>query len=366
MRLRQHGMSLVEIMVAVAIGMIGILIIMQAYITSDRFNRSTLGEGGAQTSGAIALFTMERDIRMAGYGMNNSSLFGCDNIYWYYNGNYSGNAGGTLPNIKLAPVYIDNTAAGPHKITVMYGNTPDVPAPITITSFNSHSSEITVDGWFGFNPNDFVLLVNSGGCTLAQLTKVQKASSKLQVNPGAAGPYNPSGWGSFPTNYSASDSVVNLGQALVRTYSIVNNNLRATDTLLQAAGASPMDLVDGIVDMRAQYGKDNGVDNGTVSNTVYVANDGLIDQYSNVQPANAAEWMQVKSVRIGVLARIGNYEKPEGGVCTATTAVPTWAGSAQPSGAPAPFATPAEGLPSCYRYRVFETVVPMRNMIWGS
>jgi hypothetical protein len=22
------------------------------------------------------------------------------------------------------------------------------------------------------------------------------------------------------------------------------------------------------------------------------------------------------------------------------------------------------GLPSCYKYRVFETVIPLRNMIW--
>ncbi len=369
MRFRQHGMSLVEIMVAVAIGMIGILIIMQAYITSDRFNRSTLGEGGAQTSGAIALFTMERDLRMAGYGINNSTALGCGNIYWFYNNQYSPNItpGSTLPNINLSPVYID-TSGGPtvpHKISVMYGSTQDVAAPVTVTKFNQSSSEVQVDGVFGFNSNDLVLLVSStgAGCTLAQITTIQPTASKLQVNPGSAGPYNPSAWGSFPATYNPNDSVVNLGQPLLRTYQIVNSNLRVTDALLQAAGASPLDVVDGIVDMRAQYGKDDGGNNGTVSNTTYLADDGLIDEYNNIQPATAADWLRVKSVRIGVLARIGNYEKPVGGVCTATTAVPTWAGSTQPAGAATPFTIP-EGVPSCYRYRVFETVVPLRNMIW--
>ena len=56
MQQRQRGMSLVEIMVAVMIGLIGILIITQAYLTNDRFNRSTLGEGGAQTNGLAALY----------------------------------------------------------------------------------------------------------------------------------------------------------------------------------------------------------------------------------------------------------------------------------------------------------------------
>ena len=41
LRSRQAGLSLVEVMVAVLIGLIGILIITQAYITGDRFNRST-------------------------------------------------------------------------------------------------------------------------------------------------------------------------------------------------------------------------------------------------------------------------------------------------------------------------------------
>jgi hypothetical protein len=26
---------------------------------------------------------------------------------------------------------------------------------------------------------------------------------------------------------------------------------------------------------------------------------------------------------------------------------------------------PNAGLPSCYRYKMFETVVPLRNIIWG-
>ena len=60
-------------------------------------------------------------------------------------------------------------------------------------------------------------------------------------------------------------------------------------------------------------------------------------------------------MRMAVLARIGVYEKPTGGVCTATTVAPTWAGGS--------FIVP-EGLPSCYRYRVFETVVPLRDQIW--
>ena len=112
----QRGMSLVEILVAMAIGLIGMLVITQAYIATDKFNRSTLGESGAQTNGTVALFTLARDIRMAGYGMSNAAAFGCGKVNWYYDPDYSTNLGGTLPDIILAPVYITVTPGQPDQI----------------------------------------------------------------------------------------------------------------------------------------------------------------------------------------------------------------------------------------------------------
>jgi len=364
MRIHQRGMSLVEILVAVAIGLIGILIITQAYITSESFNRSTLGEGGAQTNGTIALFTVEREVRQAGYGIANSFALGCSAINYYRNGAYSTSLGGTQPNIQLAPVFITTTPGAPDQVTVMYSSASEAVVPTTLSKSSSSPTEISVDGTAGFESGHMVLMVNKTPpqtCTMKEITSVQVASSKLQHSPGGA--YNPPGGGIFP-NYSKDDMVFNLGSPLVRTYSIANNNLRLLDMAFTSPATVTYDLVDGIVDMRAHYGKDNGVNNNTVSNAAFTANDGIVDGYSGVTPANSAEWQQVYSVRIGMLARVGTYEKPAGGACTATTALPTWSGSRDLlSNALTPFVLP-EGLPSCYRYRVFETVVPLRNMIW--
>ena len=231
-----------------------------------------------------------------------------------------------------------------------------IPGKLTST-MPAASSELNVDNPVAFEDNDLVLMVSAttpGTCTMAQVTQVQPAAAKLQHNPGGSAPYNPPSVGLFPA-YKKNDLVLNLGNPKVRTYSIANGNLRVTDTLLQASGVAPYDIADGVVDLRAEYGKDNGVDNGTVSNSVYAADDGIVDSYDNVAPASANEWREVLSMRMAVLARIGVYEKPTGGVCTATTVAPTWAGGS--------FIVP-EGLPSCYRYRVFETVVPLRDQIW--
>jgi type IV pilus assembly protein PilW len=358
MRARQNGFTLVEIMIAVAIGLIAIVIITQAYIASDRFNRSTLGEGGAQTNGLIALFTLERDVRMAGYGLNNSAALGCGVISWYYDPNYSGNIqpGSPLPTITLAPVLITVTAGEPDRITVMFSTDADRIIPTSITKFNAKSSEVTVDGTTGFQDGDLVLLVNQAppqDCTMGKITHVQGTAAKLQLNPGANGQYNPPAWGLFTGSYGSNDMVFNLGNPVVRSYFIdtAAKKLRATDALLQAAGATPYELVDGIIDLRAQYGKDTN-------------NDGAVDTWNNVTPATSAEWLQVLALRVGVLARIGAYEKPSLGSanCDATTAAapPTWAGGAFP-GIDVGTVTSED---RCYRYRAFETIIPIRNMIW--
>lgn len=360
MHARAKGFSLVEVLVAVMIGLIGMLVITQVYLTGDAFNRSTMGEGGAQTNGAIGLYTMERDIRLAGYGLNTSGALGCGNIYWYYDPNYSSNiAGGTLPNITLAPVVITVdtvTPSNPDRITVMYSREAERMLPTSISSFNASSSEVSVDGTAGFSQGDLVLLVGPTGCTLGKVTHVQGVAQKLQLNPGISAPHNPPSWGSFPTTYTGGDEILNLGNPIVRTYLIGNDRLRVIDSLLQSGTSTPNDLIDSIVDMRAVYGKDDGGGGAT-------AGDFIVDSWDNVSPATAAGWMQILAIRVGILARISAYERPSSGAnCDATTTAnaPTWSGGAFP-GIDVATATSQD---RCYRYRVFETTIPIRNLIW--
>jgi len=90
-----------------------------------------------------------------------------------------------------------------------------------------------------------------------------------------------------------------------------------------------------------------------------------VDSWNSDTPATSAGWAGVLAVRVGVLSRIGNYEKPGGPNCDATTAAPAWSGSGTAADAfnKLDFAT-VTSQDRCYRYRVFETTVPLRNMIW--
>ena len=363
------GLSLLEILVAMMIGLIGVVVITQVYIVNENYKRSTTSAGGAQTNGALALYTIEREARMAGWGIAWSGALGCSSIQWHYDGQYSNppQAGGTLPTLTVAPVKIDDGGTGPDTITIMYGNGNERVIPATLTkSMPQASSELEVDNPQGFSddPGDFILMVNGTTCSMAQVTQVQTSAGHIQHNPGTDAPYNPAGGGSLLPAFPAGSQVYNFGRPIVNIYSIASNSLQianlftaASSTVIPTYTPTPVTIVKSIVDLQAEYGKDNGVNNGTVSAASYVANDGRVDSYDNVTPTNGTEWQQVLSVRIGVLAQSDNYERPDppSAACSATTTAPTWAGGN--------FAVPG-GLPSCYRYRVFETVVPLRNMIW--
>ena len=64
------GFSLVEIMVALVIGMLGIIVMMQVFAMFEAQKRTTTGGDDAISSGSIALYSLQRDIQHAGWGIS--------------------------------------------------------------------------------------------------------------------------------------------------------------------------------------------------------------------------------------------------------------------------------------------------------
>src|SRR3989454_10929624 len=109
-RVSGHGFSMVELLVAMLIGLIGMIIIFQVFQVSEGIKRSTTSGGDAQQNGVIALYTVERGFKNAGMGFNATGLVGC-NIVGYANQRATPHftaAGGTT---KLAPGF--NTSGAP-------------------------------------------------------------------------------------------------------------------------------------------------------------------------------------------------------------------------------------------------------------
>src|SRR5215467_4317312 len=139
---RESGFSLVELLVAVAIGLIGIIIMLQVFENAEGVRRTTVSGGDAQQNGAIALYSMERDVRNAGMGINEIGLLAppC-NMVGYDAARTTPNFPPAGNNIVLAPVQIVSgaNATTPDQINVFYGaqtlaSTTTLVAPVDMTA----------------------------------------------------------------------------------------------------------------------------------------------------------------------------------------------------------------------------------------
>ena len=203
-----------------------------------------------------------------------------------------------------------------------------------------------------------VLVQQDGNCTLMQITEVQETSLKIQHNPGKHGPFNPPAsyqddnhWPAYRTGAKLACFRHPEGAATFRRIYSVNaasRQLQVTDDVLMDGQVAP-----DIIDLQAQYGV-APIGKQEVSEWVDAAG----PAWTNPSASDAA---RVKAIRIALVARSAQYERPESGSCKTTTreTVKAWSGWAvfDTSRYPADW--------ECYRYKVFETVVPLRNGIWG-
>lgn len=153
-------------------------------------------------------------------------------------------------------------------------------------------------------------------------------------------------YGAFAPNNLAFVSAVPPALTF-ETYSINNGQLRK-DSL--PAAADDGILVEGIAQIKAQYGTDADMD-GIVSNAEWVT----------TPPFNP---MRVLAMRLALVARSAQPGKadPGTGLCNTTTAFPAWIGGAVDLSGNSGLAVGDQW--QCFRYKIFEVTVPLRNVIW--
>jgi type IV pilus assembly protein PilW len=396
---RATGFSMVELMVAMTIGLLGVVIMFQVFEQSEGVRRTAVSGGGAQQNGAIALYAVERDLRNAGMAINDTVYAGC-NVVGYDSARSTPNFPPAGSTMVLSPVVITmgGAATTPDQISAFYGSHAQVMSSTTLAGdMTSKTDPLRLQTRFGYRPGDILLVVQppapfTKNCVFMEVTSLPTNPSNA-VNhdtttyvlsasgASVASRFNPSAgleqYGG--TNTANVARVFNLGNVhddlnfptaqnvtvpVYNTYAISNNALTVSNAFVISGGVPAVNAIaDNIVHLRADYGVDDGVNDGSITyNTTYLAGDGIADRFISAAP----NWSQVISVRVAVVARSPLAEKPSGGVgapCDTTTAFPTWSGN---TGATRSFDLSSDPNWKCYRYRVFETTVPLRNWIWKS
>jgi type IV pilus assembly protein PilW len=363
-----RGVTLIELMVGMMVGLAVTLVVAQTMSFFEGQKRTTTEGVDAQVNGTLALHTIQRDVQMAGYGLTTSAFgLGCP---------IKAQHGGVNMTFSLVPVRIGDGAGGaPDTINFMMSNKLfAVPIRIAVDHPKT-AANFFVQSALGVTAGDLLIAVpqvidGNNWCSMLQATQDGvngngngngQGQNQVLHAAGSGGEWNqPGGQSIFPdAGYSAGSYLLNVGQMIAKTYSINAANALQIVTFnpITAALGPPQELYPHIVQLQAMYGKDTNAD-------------GSVDTWDNATPADGdnAGWRQVIAVRMALVARSGNYEKD-----IVTNAQPLWdvgtahavAGSAA-CGSSECLTLKIDNLPDWqhYRYKVYETVVPLRNMLW--
>jgi type IV pilus assembly protein PilW len=442
---RESGFTLVEMMVGMLIGLIAIVVMFQVFAVSEGQKRTTAGAGEAQQNGVTSLYLIQRDGRMAGYGLGFLPLLGCQTTFYYI-------PTSSMYQFRLVPILITDGAGGtaPDQLTILYSSTDTFQMPSALSLQTAPlagagpAGQLKVGDQLGyFNDGDLAVigaappglaanplanppLPTPGGCTMIQVThqvplgstgdfgtavyyndfayvdQISGASRAAEYNPPSAVMPAPNNFG-YPVwkeSEKQGGRVTNLGhEPTLNQYYLANNQLMVRNLL--RPNETPVVIADGVVQFQAQYGysslcPDYGTTYGQpawnplpvgqvpagyqpacrisatapsvsaltpvwppAANRDVWADSVVLTGVGAMTPMN---WRQIVALRFVVVARSINKEKPDPstGVCNATTVQPVWSVNSRTLDV-----ATTEPDWMCYRYRTYEGVVPVRNMIWS-
>lgn len=351
MPMRQTGFSLVELLVGLVIGLLATLVIMQVFATFEGQKRTTTGTADAQTNGSIALFTLQRDMQMAGFGLpvfdTQNPPLRCDPAVVGSDLTVNHDGDGATPEIDMFPISITEGGAGASdSIAIRYARDAAVAKSGIAVKIIGAGLNAGVENNLGCNNGDVVLMSAGTTCTMTTVDDADLNTPNTQII-------------TLKNAAPASGSLACLGKWNQYTYTVATNQLQRND----ASSIIPTPIVSEIVDMQAQYGVSATANSNQIT--------AWVDASAPWAAPSVANRNRIKAVRIAVVARNGLLEKEDvdGSVaCSSLTAAnPTgvcaWEGTA---GSPAPaIDLSADANWKRYRYRVYETIIPLRNMIWS-
>lgn len=375
--LRGHrGFTMIELLVALVIGMLGSLAIMQVFTTSEAGRRATGSLADTQSNALVGLFAIERDLQQAGMGLADLKVLGCaiqatDPPLSNLNDRLmvpaaiipAGTAASSDDNVwGIPPGDADSDI-----LVVAYARAINMMEGTPLTRADS-ASPYRLTNVLGVGMGDTLLLAQTGvNCSMGQVATVNQATEEVIIANSAG------------VAYTTNAYVFNLGvMPRLVAYAVRNGSLTVCDFMLADCSAAGLvddtsvwqPVVSDVVALIAQYGWDTSIPADMTADLfckTRVAPGGVCPGGDNGWPASgnralaqaqrACDWARIPAIRVGLVMRSGQYEKEE--VSPAT--IPLW-----PDSVISPTTTgPVYSVPDRhYRYRVAYSTVALRNIIW--
>lgn len=315
-------MTLVELLVAVAIGLIVTLAVTSMMSISEAQKRSTTGTNDMGQSGSFAMYQLDRALRSAGSGLVQSGiekygLLGCTlNVASFlprasafpvpFKDNFMN---GTTSQLKVAPLLIAKSKSDDDVsdvLVVMGGNGGTGAVPRRVTGIGS-ATELKLDNSVGFAAQD-VLLVSREGQAQCVMQQVESAAEKVLT---IGGKFKTSG-------DTASDLASNLnsyvtpigntgaGSIQMQLFGVgANNTLYSYDLLQATGGDNAQAMAEGVQEMHALYGVDENGD-GVLD---FWADPGAAGWDYDTVKSSVATMRKIVAVRLALVTKSSAHER---------------------------------------------------------
>lgn len=293
------GFTLVELMVAITIGLILLAAIGQLFVTSRATHGIEEALARVQENGRFATDFIAKDLRMAGYlgcatGRPNADIrnwVSAPSFFqqFYHSGflGYRYTGGGTANttdwNPALPPFFGANEVLPYSDVIIIQRGTDNA---VLQAAMAAPLSNVTVSGnvTASFATGDTLVIADCERADIFKATGVSFGGGVTTITHTVAG--NTSA--SFQKAYPATAEVMKL---VTQAYYVQNaNGLPGlhTRTATNASSIDSAELVSDIETLKVLYGEDRTADN-------------IVDQYFVAE--NVSSWESVLNVRVGVVAR---------------------------------------------------------------
>lgn len=348
---RSHGLSLTDLMVGMTIGLLATLVILKVSVLFETQRKSTTGIADAQMNASQALASLTRQLRMAGHGLGPPEVLGCTVR--------TPSANSILSNVMLWPVMIINGVDGAPDTLLVFssGKAQSLTAARLIADYAVGSDALMVNSTLEMRVGDWLLLHESGNpqCPMFRITEMATGAYRVRHAPLSSEVVS-------AASYRENAAVINLGGINYQRYTVnaqrqlIAERYRAADDTWQAGA-----LASDVVSLQAQFGYDARTSPAGAPRVTHWRA-AMMDANGNGTTGDIGDLRRILAVRIALVAR-STQISDQG--CNAS--VPSWWAANETTGVMEDTPIPVVGIAdwACFRYRVLQTEIPLRNLIWS-
>lgn len=301
MSTRQNGLSLIELLISLTLGIVLMTGVAQMFLTSKETYTTQQAISRIQETGRMAINFLSHDVRMAGYmGCNSrvtditNTVNNSDSLVYNFNqpiegiDDYDDSAPDDYPDAEEGTDVLVVRSANGNAVGVDKMNSSNT-VFVDYTGEQAGACPGGGTSYSGFCEGEILVIADCEKARVFQVTSINVASDEVNIGHNSSGdPGNtPSSWGGASNpdeNFNTDAEVIKVSTQI---YYVAENDFGRPSLWRKVDSRPAEELVEGVEDLQILYGHSSG--------------DDPPDTYEAASDLSSDDWNNVKSIRVRML-----------------------------------------------------------------